>query len=1026
MFSIIFTSVLFSVFASSTFAQQLQVVIDSNADAQSPTGFPRARGQSVYTTRFDDVLWDNDAWTLTTSTARPSDFRSAAFTANGYIGISMASTGPFIQTYPESSGWPVFDQRQTFGTISGFFDRQPTTNGTNFPWLEQYGWDSVISGIPHWGPLILELDGGKYLDANTSLSELSDTIFVQDFRRGLAQWEYTWTPGVSDGLSLNISYTAFADKLHLNRAYVRLEVQASQDCNVSVVNALDAFSALRTNPRGQGVEDGLIYSAVSPVGVNEVTAWIYAGMSSDGANLTDLGIVANKPYVTASPSSIAQGGSLSLKAGQMISVTKFVGVASTDAFSDPQGQAKNAVIEAMADEYSKSIQAHCEEWVEVLPKSSISDYSDPLTGQLPQIPALIEKNLVQVVSIFGLLMNTISDNALALVNNAPVNVNGISVCGLTTDCYGGQKFWDENTWMQPFLTAAFPSAAKQIANSRVQQYAQAKENIKTAYQSSKNQTQFSSDGAIYPWTSGRDANCTATGPCFDYEYHLNGDIVHSFVALWASSGDTQYFKDSLYNPLQSVATTFSDLLEKNGSFYELTNSTDPDEYANHVDDAGFTMPLASYVMTSANWFREAFGQNRNSQWDDQVSNLLIPTEGDISLEYKGMNGSIEVKQADVVLKIYPLGVEENYTLAAQLADLDYYAGRQSQNGPGMTYAIFSIGASDISPSGCSSYTYDLNSWSPYVREPWFSFSEQLIDDYSLNGGTNPAFPFLTGHGGFLQVDLYGYLGLRYGTNFTLRVNPTLPPQIPHLSYPTFYHHGWPIKAVANSITTTLTRLPNSLASANTTFAASPIDVAVGKPSDSGDTTLYSLPPNGTITIPNRVFQSNKTTPGNILQCLPTVSSPDPYQPGQFPLAAIDGAVSTSWQPTNASAPASITVDTSTVPFQRITSLVFDWATQPPVNATVILHNGSCPDTSPGRATISLTDIQPSVPYDAAAAAKVGPYQSNSTTVDLASVEGGQEVWSGNWATLVVQGNFNDSSPEAVGATVAEWAVVGSL
>lgn len=80
-----------------------------------------------------------------------------------------------------------------------------------------------------------------------------------------------------------------------------------------------------------------------------------------------------------------------------------------------------------------------------------------------------------------------------------------------------------------------------------------------------------------PWTSGRDANCTATGPCFDYEYHLNGDIAHSFTTLWASSGDTSYFKDNLFNPMQSIATVFSNMLEKNGSYYELTNTTDPDE-----------------------------------------------------------------------------------------------------------------------------------------------------------------------------------------------------------------------------------------------------------------------------------------------------------------------------------------------------------------------------------------------------------------------------------------------------------------
>ena len=1000
----------------------VQIVVDSIADDQSTTDFPRETRPSVYSTRFRDVVWDDSAWTLTTTTARPNDFRAVAYTANGYIGLSMASNGPFVQTYVESSGWPVFNQRQTFGTVSGFFDRQPTTNGTNFPWLEQYGWDSVISGIPSWGPLVVDLGNGQYLDAKTSSSELSNVLLTQDFRSGQARWQYTWSPPQSNNTTFDVSYTAFADKLHINRAYVKLELQPSSDYNATIVNVLDGLNALRTTPINQGSEGKSIFSAVSPVGVPEVTAWLYASVQSSSCeNESDPRLISNKPYISAAASSIAQSIDLALKAGQSTTVTKYIGIASTDGFDDPQGQAKSAMLQAMSQGYAASEQAHTEEWAQVMPAGSLSNYTDPSTGRLPS-PTLIEKSLVQVVSVFGLLMNTISDHALALIDNAPVNVNGISVCGLTSDCYGGQKFWDENTWMQPYLTAVFPEAAKQITNSRVQQYPQAKANVKTAYQSSKNRTQFSDEGAIYPWTSGRDANCTATGPCFDYEYHLNGDIALSFVKLWASSGDTEYFKSNLYEPLLSIATTFSDLLEKNGSFYELRNSTDPDEYANHVDDGGFTMPLIYYVMDSANWFLYTFGETRNAQWETQMSSLLIPKTGDISLEYKGMNGSIEVKQADVVLKIYPLAVEQNYTSNSQLADLDYYAGKQSEDGPGMTYAIFSIDASDISPSGCSSYTYDLDSWSPYVREPWFSFSEQLIDDYSLNGGTNPAFPFLTGHGGALQVDLYGYLGLRYSTSYTLRLNPTLPPQIPHLSYPTFHHHGWPIKAKANSTATVLTRLRVPLPNANATFATTPISIAVGQ--SNTNKPLYSLPPNGTITIPNRLFQSNKTTPANILQCLPSITSPQPYQPGQFPLAAIDGAISTAWQPSNASNPSSVTIDTSSVPFQRVTALVFDWGSQPPVNATVILHNQSCPDSAPGRATISLTDIQVSVPYDARKAAKVGPYRSNSTTVELNNMEGAREVWSGNWATLVVSGNGNGSS-SAAGATVAEWAVVGS-
>lgn len=51
-----------------------------------------------------------------------------------YVGASLAQVGPFFemdvnQTDPNgtvpSNGWPLFDYRLSFSTISGFFDVQP-------------------------------------------------------------------------------------------------------------------------------------------------------------------------------------------------------------------------------------------------------------------------------------------------------------------------------------------------------------------------------------------------------------------------------------------------------------------------------------------------------------------------------------------------------------------------------------------------------------------------------------------------------------------------------------------------------------------------------------------------------------------------------------------------------------------------------------------------------------------------------------------------------------------------------------
>ena len=922
----------------------------------------------------------------------------------------MAALGPFVQTFNETNGWPTFAPRITFGTVAGFFDRQNATEGSNFPWLYQYGWDSVISGIPAWAPLILVLEDGSVLDANASLDVVNDVMLAQDYKRGMVSWAYTWK-------GIGVKYEAFADKLNVNNGYVRLSLEAKKNMSVQVVNALDGTQAVRTHFVGSGTEDGMIFSGVKPVGV-DVEAWVYAGLTgSPELDMSKAENVTGKSYIGDFPSSIAQSVNVSIKAGQTTTVVKHVGIASGDGFGSPRDVAKKAASSSMGASFDDCLAAHGKEWASILPKEAVSDYTLPWTGLLPEKPVLIEKQIASVISAFDILMNTIGVNALNLVPEARINGSGISVGGLVSESYGGQRFWDQDVWMHPQIATSYPESAKSITNLRVAQYPQAKRNIhvdKTAKSSSRNATKFDEEAALYPWTSGRDANCTATGPCFDYEYHLNGDIIRSFVLEWASSGDVDYVKNELLPIMKSLSTSYSNLLVKNGSQYVLRNLTDPDEYANHVDNGGFTMALIQNILNDTNTFSELFGGSREDLWDTQAASVARPKIGNISLEYTSMNGSISVKQADVVLNIYPLAYNDDYLLEQQRADLDYYAAKQSPNGPGMTFAIFSIDASSVSSSGCSAYTYDENSWSPYLRAPWFFFSEQLVDDPVANGGTNPAFPFLTGHGGFLQVDTFGYLGLRRTVDYNLRIDPSLPPQIEHLAYPVIYHQGWPIRAVSNTTHTTLTRTGTPLATANQTFSSGPITVITGREVRPGSIQTLSLAPNATITVPNNMYAHQLAKAGNLLQCRP-VSSPDDNSPGLFPAGAIDGATSTSWQPATPDN-ASLTVDTSTVPFQKLTSVYFEWGYQPPEHASLTFHNYS--DLSTG-ATVDIGSIEVNVPYDEVGAAVVRPVQTNSTTFEFKG-----EVWSANYITLVVGGNQNNGSRGAPGGTVSEFVLFG--
>jgi hypothetical protein len=498
------------------------------------------------------------------------------------------------------------------------------------------------------------------------------------------------------------------------------------------------------------------------------------------------------------------------------------------------------------------------------------------------------------------------------------------------------------------------------------------------------------------------------GPCFDYEYHLNGDIGLSIVNYDIATGDEEYFKNTLFPVYDAIAWFFGELLTYNSTSdeYELYNATDPDEYANNVDNPGFTMYLVKYHLEMANILRGRLGMATNQTWADRAAKINIPVDdsAQIILEYSTMNGSIEVKQADVVLIDDFLDVNNVYGLS----DLDYYAGKQSPNGPGMTYGVFSIVANTISPSGCSSYTYDLYASEPYARAPWFQYSEQLLDDFQANGGTHPAFPFLTAMGGSLRVVIFGYLGLRPLVD-SFNINPSLPPQIPYINYRTVYWQGYPIAAWSNATHTTLTRLSGALPNANSTYASQAIPVSIA----SNHNATLQLAPGGTLVVPNRLIGYNATFDGDIAQCKP-VETNTTWLPGQFPLAAIDGAVSTKWQPTDSNVTSSIIIDLGTsVSGLEIASFHFDWAQNPPAGYQIDFSDSA--QFSNYTTVQSANSVDVSSPYVASQAAAITAYDGNVTDVTLADA-----VPVRQYVRLSIWGNQGSGSAE--GATVAEFSV----
>ncbi|TGZ79658.1 hypothetical protein EX30DRAFT_372957 [Ascodesmis nigricans] len=946
--------------------------------------------------------WDPERWVLSTSVFTPNAYQVQPYVANGYHGSRLTAEGAGYwrirnetgDTWP-INGWPLDNPRQTVATISGFWDVQKNTTRTNFPELLENGWESVISGIPTWTSFVIATPDGQH-----AYTPGVDPKTVEQYRQylsirnGIVTTDVVWRP-VCDGPAYNIRLEALAHRKRVNLGMMRITVSASDDTEVILTDLLDGEGAQRTsfNNKEFVATDTAIWSAVNPQGIEDVTAVEYSVLDFQVRDKADLKALKetrknaeDRPWVSTNSSTISQEFTAQIKKGDAITVLKYVGIASTDAFPDPAKTAFDEAHKARKAGWNKLVKEHQAAW---------DSFWEDADVEIHGGDEVLEMQIAMRASLFHLLSNIRSEK------EGPTNLsNSVSVGGLSSDSYAGLVFWDADLWMLPGLLVLHPEHAEAINNYRFKMFPQAQENAR----------QYGLDGVLYPWTSARYGNCTATGPCVDYQYHLNTDIALVHWHQFLTTGDTKWLKEKGWPIIEAVAQMWTTKVKASNTsgadglevgMYTVQNMTDPDEYANHIDNGAFTNAGVKVIMGIAKKAAEVLGIQAPAKWTDIENKMFIPynSEAGIIPEYATMNGSVTIKQADVILINYPLEFRLNESQA--LNDLDFYARAQSADGPAMTWAMFAIDALELSPHGCASWTYTLYASQPYLREPYYQFSEQIIDDIYVNGNTNPAFTFLTGHGGFLQIPIHGYTGYRPRLD-AFYLDPSLPPQISAVSVKGMKHQDAEFNVHVGQENTTITRRPDQHRGHR-----SPVKVMLGARNPlAGEHTLL---PGDSLVVPTRRPDRNGTDiPGNIAECQP-VFSPQRYVPGQFPVGGVDGSNHTNWRPVSPD-PSDLIVDLGES--KTFSKLALNWAQWPPLRFEVAASDEGV--DGPWKKVWEQDEVAISEPWDEDTALEVRMKKGNQTNVDLG--EQGQ----GRWMKLTIEG---DREAKGRGGTVAQFAVL---
>jgi trehalose/maltose hydrolase-like predicted phosphorylase len=518
-----------------------------------------------------------------------------------YVGAASAPVGPFFEkdvnqtNHPDvnsqpTEGWPLWNDRQTFAGIAGYFDCQPETKGYNYQELQDRGCESVISGVPH--PLAINLVfGDQVLNSTVDKSTISKFTQTLRFTEGHTRWDYTWSP-MGTNISFDISYATFASKLRPNVFTTQLHVTPQGGgAQVTVVDLLDGRSAVRSDLGEKGIDGKSIYVSNHPWGLPDITAWSFSTLVSD--KLTNLEPQQMTPNLeSVSDMSVSQQWDANLINGMTAVFTKFAGVASSDKFDDPRSTALGASIQASEDGWDVLFSEQKAIWNRIMDRNLITDYRDPVTGKLPVNETLIEKlQAAAVADRYYIMQNLVEPSMKHLADN------GVAVGGLTSDTYGGMVFWDQEMWIFPGIAITSPDYAKQMIMSRIKHYAQAKANSQEDYV--QEQYKFDNESVLYPWTTGRFGNATATGPVLNYEYHINPDIALAMNQYLAVTGDEEFYQKELWPVVQSVGQTISGLLEKDGDRWSIRNMTDPDEYAvsdiSHLNILSCPTPYSNFL-----------------------------------------------------------------------------------------------------------------------------------------------------------------------------------------------------------------------------------------------------------------------------------------------------------------------------------------------------------------------------------------------------------------------------------------------
>ena len=307
---------------------------------------------------FDTAYYDDENMILGTTLFSDNVYSRQPYVANGYIGSRIPNIGfgyalDTLNLFTDApgalnNGWPLRNRRYAGAFVSDFYCLEPKLNSTNFPELDENGYNTVISSIPQWTNLQFSLDNGTVwfnpLEVeNIDVINYSQNLSMKD---GIVTTDLDWIDNM-----LHVKSDIWAHRKIYPLGMVSLEISLNVDnlpeefesVDLDVWDVLDFNTSHRTVLKDLGADDDGIFMVVQPKNVPYSNAAIYSTCTMELENKGSVNFTTAD--INDDDGTVSKVGHVLLtRENSKVTIHKYTGVMSTE-FNDNE-RSKISTLEA--------------------------------------------------------------------------------------------------------------------------------------------------------------------------------------------------------------------------------------------------------------------------------------------------------------------------------------------------------------------------------------------------------------------------------------------------------------------------------------------------------------------------------------------------------------------------------------------------------------------------------------------------------------------------------------------------------